>query len=268
MLKSLQRPEANVMQRLAVQLLCKQLDQAWTYFNRSWKMQDHVYVQYLELNSFQTRFREVSGRLAQVEVQLRDLSTSASTIDDANELLDSLDSLAQSFAVENSKARELIKLGQELLDDHRFATDCVQPKCAELRRMLQKLDMVLNDKRRLLHQFLDLIDGIDAANKWSTSALDHLERQDVDPGVGQQRSSLTADEDVFSQIRQIDYLLSKSRELKLRTRRDFEETFDELKDILAPQTIFGVDDALGQLEAVTMQVMQRREELRSRATRY
>ena len=34
MLKSLQRPEANIMQRLAVQLLCKQLDQAWTYFNR------------------------------------------------------------------------------------------------------------------------------------------------------------------------------------------------------------------------------------------
>ena len=55
MLKSLQRPEANVMQRLAVQVLCKQLDQAWTYFNRSWKMQDHVYVQYLELNTFQIR---------------------------------------------------------------------------------------------------------------------------------------------------------------------------------------------------------------------
>lgn len=34
MLKSLQRPDSNVMQRLAVQVLCKQLDQAWTYFNR------------------------------------------------------------------------------------------------------------------------------------------------------------------------------------------------------------------------------------------
>ena len=79
--------------------------------------------------------------------------------------------------------------------------------------------------------------------------------------------SLT-DEDVFSQIRQIDYLLSKSRELKLRSRREFEETFDELKEMLAPQTIFAVDDALDQLESVTVQVMQKREELRSRATRY
>ena len=76
------------------------------------------------------------------------------------------------------------------------------------------------------------------------------------------------DEDVFSQIRQIDYLLSKSRELKLRSRRDFEETFDELKEMLSPQTIFAVDDALDQLESVTLKVMQKREELRSRATRY
>ena len=122
------------------------------------------------------------------------------------------------------------------------------------------MDMMLTEKRRILHKFLDLIDGIEAANKWSSSALSHLERQD------EPRSSMT-DEDVFSQIQQIDYLLSKSRELKLRSRREFEETFDELKDMLAPQTIFAVDDALDQLETVTLQVMQKREELRSRATR-
>ncbi len=119
------------------------------------------------------------------------------------------------------------------------------------------------EKRGILNKFLDLIDGIEAANKWSCSALNHLDRQDQEPAT---RSSLT-DEDVFSQIRQIDYLLSKSRELKLRSRRDFEETFDELKEMLTPQTIFAVDDALDQLEAVTLKVMQKREELRSRATR-
>ena len=67
--------------------------------------------------------------------------------------------------------------------------DCVQPKCTELRRLVQKLEVMLGEKRRILHKFLDLIDGIEAANKWSTSALSHLSRQE-DP-----RSSLT-DEDV------------------------------------------------------------------------
>ena len=150
--------------------------------------------------------------------------------------------------------------GQDLLDDHRFTVDCVQPKCTELRRLVQKLEVMCTEKRRIVHKFFDLIDGIEATNKWSNSALSHLNRQD-DP-----RSSLT-DEDVFSQIRQIDYLLSKSRELKLRSRREYEETFDELKEMLSPQTIFAVDDALDQLETVTVQVMQARDELRSRATR-
>lgn len=162
---------------------------------------------------------------------------------------------------QNKNLKKISFTGQDLLDDHRFTVDCVQPKCSELRRSVQKLEVLLGEKRGILHKFLDLIDGIEAANKWSASALGHLERQD-EP----QRSSLT-DEDVFSQIRQIDYLLSKSRELKLRSRREFEETFDELKEMLSPQTIFSVDDALDQLEAVTVKVMQKREELRSRATR-
>ena len=75
-------------------------------------MQDHVYVQYLELNSFQTRFREISTSLSAVEISLRDFNASASTVEDANALLDTLDAIAQSLAVESSKAKDLIKLGK------------------------------------------------------------------------------------------------------------------------------------------------------------
>ena len=74
-------------------------------------------------------------------------------------------------------------------------------------------------------------------------------------------------ENVYSQIRQIDYLLSKSRELKLRSRHDFEDNYDEIKDIVSAQTLFGVDDALEQLDTVTVRVMQRREDLRSKTIR-
>ena len=73
--------------------------------------------------------------------------------------------------------------------------------------------------------------------------------------------------DVFSQIRQLDYLLSKSRELKLRSRADFDEDFEEIKDSMAAQTVFAVDDGLERLESVTFRVMRRREELRARALR-
>ena len=86
-------------------------------------MQDHVYVQYLELNSFQSRFREISVSLEQVEANLRDFSTGATTVDNANLLLARLETVEQSLAMESTKARDLIRLGQDLLDDHRFAAD-------------------------------------------------------------------------------------------------------------------------------------------------
>ena len=110
MLKSLQRPDANVMQRLAVQVLCKQLDQAWTYFNRSWKMQDHVYVQYLELNTFQIRFREVVNAFAEDLARLeRDVPTGGfSSEDEVNDAVDKLDSLSQTaIAADVARATEL-----------------------------------------------------------------------------------------------------------------------------------------------------------------
>ena len=71
------------------------------------------------------------------------------------------------------------------------------------------------------------------------------------------------------QIRQIDYLLSKSRELKIRSRNDFETYYEDIKDAtVSAQTLFAVDDALEQFHNVTARIMQRREHLRTYATRY
>ena len=71
--------------------------------------------------------------------------------------------------------------------------------------------------------------------------------------------------DVFSQIRQLDYLLSKSRELKLRSRADFEEDFDEIKDIISAKTMFKTDDHIQRMEEVRAKVVSRLEMLREKA---
>ena len=91
-------------------MLCKQLDQAWTYFNRSWKMQDRVYVQYLELGAFQAGFGEVASALADDVARLeREVPTGGfSSEDEVNDAVDKLDSLAQAgVAVDVERAREL-----------------------------------------------------------------------------------------------------------------------------------------------------------------
>ncbi len=276
MLKSLQRPEANVMQRLAVQVLCKQLDQAWTYFSRSWKMQDHVYVQYLELNTFQARFRELANSFALHHERLeREVPSAAAAVavgfgsaEEANAGLDKLDSIEEALAADVAKAADLEKMGEDLLGDHSFVSDCVQPKCSELKMMCAKSERALDEKRRLLHKFLELFDSLALLSKWCATATGHLERSEADSARLHPGGGGDDELDVFSQIRQLDYLLSKSRELKLRSRAEFEEDFDDLKEAMSPQALFAVDDGLDQLEAVTFRVMRRREELRAKAVRY
>ena len=55
--------------------------------------------------------------------------------------------------------------------------------------------------------------------------------------------------------------------MKLRSRRDFDVEYDEIKDLMAAQTLFNVDDAIESLDKVTVKVMDRREELRAKAVR-
>ncbi len=100
--------------------------------------------------------------------------------------------------MDGAKARELSKIGQELLQDHNFALDCVQPKCSELKIMCQKLENLLTEKRRVLHKFLDMFEGVQSINKWCNTSTEHLNK-----------SGGNSNEDIFSQIRQIDYLLSR-----------------------------------------------------------
>ena len=125
----------------------------------------------------------------------------------------------------------------------------------------------MEEKRRVLHKNLDLMEAVDALNKWCGTASDHLDSGcDLEAPAGP--TDVTSSSDPFSQIRQIDYLLSRSRELKVRTRNDFENCYDDIKDVsVSAQTLFAVDDALERFGAVSAGLMQRREQLRNYATR-
>ena len=68
------------------------------------------------------------------------------------------------------------------------------------------------------------------------------------------------DQDVLSQI-------SKSRDLKLKSIVDFEEDFDDIKDLISPKTLFMVDDKLNQIDEVKQEVIDRREMLREKASK-
>ena len=64
-----------------------------------------------ENDTSQTKIKSNKVKIFESPFYFRDLNASAASVEDANALLDTLDAIAQTLAVESSKARDLIKLG-------------------------------------------------------------------------------------------------------------------------------------------------------------
>ena len=248
---------ANVMQRLAVEMLCNQLDNTWEYFTATFKMQDHLYVQYVELSQFNNQFGELAKKFGENEKVIKKLSLSVSSIDEVNHELDQLDSVIEALSIDALKAKKLSKFGKDLMQHHSFTRDTLEPKCAEIKVMCKRQEMLFLEKRRILLKFMDLFEALENMSKWCDTAEHHL---------GKKPSRNIDEQDVLSQIRQIDYLMSKSRDIKIRGRIDFEEDFDDIKDIISTKTLFMVDDHIHRMEEVKNKVVLRRENVREKAT--
>ena len=83
------------MQKLSVQMLCYQLDKTWQFFTRTFKMQDHIYVQYVELSVFQTEFQSLLTRFRDHQEVIDEVSDNPSTVQDINSELDKLEDMME-----------------------------------------------------------------------------------------------------------------------------------------------------------------------------
>ena len=216
-----------------------------------------MYVQHVELNTFQSQFRELSHKFSENEKLIQKLSTTGSNLHEVNEELDKFDNVIEAFALDVQKANKLSKVGSDLILEHEFARDSLEPKCTELRIMCKRQEILFLERRQTLLKFLDLFEGLDNLSKWCTTASQHLNMdQDMD-----------RDQDILSQIRQIDYLLSKARGMKIKSRIDFEEDFDDIKHLITAKTLFAVGDKIKQFEEVKKEVTTRRTILREKAAK-
>ena len=83
------------MQRLAVDILCNQLDETWNYFTTTFKMQDHFYVQFVELYQFENEFHELVNKFNENGKIINRLITSGYgfSLEEINKELDEIDNV-------------------------------------------------------------------------------------------------------------------------------------------------------------------------------
>ena len=118
-----------------------------------------------------------------------------------SELLDKLDNIMEAFTEDIEAAVALSKVGSDLILEHEFARDSLEPKCTQLRIMCKTQEILFLGKRQTLLKFVDLFEGLESLAAWCSTTTQHL-NMDLD---------MDRDTDILSQIRQIDYLLSKAR---------------------------------------------------------
>ena len=107
------------MQKLAVQMLCYQLDTTWQFFTRTFKMQvqsystyicltwkfpenfyfstwqDHLYVQYVEVAVFQAEYQQLSGKIRENEAIIQSICEGGSDLGEVTGELDKLEDMME-----------------------------------------------------------------------------------------------------------------------------------------------------------------------------
>ena len=221
-------------------------------------LQDHLYVQYVELDLFQNEFTHLVNKFNENEKELLGLKMSGTSIDDIKTHLDKLDSVMENISVDALRAKRLSKAGQKLIAEHSFTRDFLEPKCFEIKMMCKRQEVLFTERRQALLNFCDLFDSIENVSKWCKTVNQHLKKD---------QETMERDQDVLSRIQQLDYLLSKSRNLNIKSRLDFEEHFDSIKDLISPKTLFLVDDTLSMFDTVKQEVIHTRETLREKVAK-
>ena len=271
--KKMQENGANIMQRLAVDILCNQLDETWNYFTTTFKMQDRIYVQFVELYQFENEFRELVNKFSENEKIINRLIMTGfgSSMEEINRELDEIDNVINALSVDVAKAKHLCRSGKELMMEHSFTRESLEFNCAELKVMCKKQEILFLERRRPLLKFYDMYEALDNISEWCESATKHLEKEPPKEGEEQeqepeQKQEEEQEQDVLSELRQLEYLMSRARDIKIRGRADFEDDFDEIKDLISAKTLVTVDDHITKLEDVKKKVSDRRDTLRQKAT--
>ena len=92
---------------------------------------------------------------------------------------------------------------------------------------------------------------------WCESATKHLEKENSQNQGEESR-------DLLSELRQLEYLVNESEEIKIRGRTHFEEEYVEIKDLISEKTLIKVDEHINKLEEVKNKVCEKRDELRKK----
>ena len=123
--------------------------------------------------------------------------------------------------------------------------------------MMNRQQLLFDDRKKPLVKFRDMYEAMNNITTWCDSATKHLEKE---------KNPKTSEEapDLLSELRQLEYLVTESEDIKIRGRTHFEDDYVEIKDLISEKTLIKVDEHINKLEEVKTKVCDKRDELRKK----
>ena len=130
--------------------------------------------------------------------------------------------------------------------------------------MISRQELLFDDRKKPLIKFRDMYEAMNNINNWCETATKHMEKKKRNENEGEEMKEETGS-DILSELRQLEFLLNKSEEIKIKGRTHFEDDFVEIKDLISEATLIKVDEHISNLEEVKKKVSDKRDVLRKKA---
>ena len=102
--------------------------------------------------------------------------------------------------------------------------------------MINRQELLFEDRKKPLIKFRDMYEAMNNINEWCETATKHIDKQSETSDATKEETGA----DILSELRQLEFLLNKSAEIKIKGRTHFEEDFVEIKDLISETTIVKV----------------------------
>lgn len=232
-------PESKLINVTTVERLLVQLDETEQGFDNFWRAREDLFHQWLELRRFEHKFREIQTNLDRNSKVLNEMSDMGDSVSRVDDLLAEANQFVEDTSDDIENAKQLKRIGEQLIESKHYAVDSIKPKCVELQRFCDEFSMRLLKRLDSLGKYRDLQERVERANKWCTRGVDLL--------AGQQLERCTSPEFARSALEEVDTFLKSSSEFKLDNPREFRNFF---KDMITPETTALVQQVLKRIDDV------------------
>ncbi|XP_049825269.1 guanine nucleotide exchange factor DBS-like isoform X2 [Aethina tumida] len=224
----------------AVERLLVQLEETEKTFDEFWQQHSTNLRHCLELRRFEQDFRELQSNFDGHFKTVSEMTEIGETASRVDTLIKETVAFEKLCLVDIERAEEVISSGQHLITiKNSCPLECVQPKCAELKRMKDILIEKLTKRMEDLNKCRELMERMEKANKWCSVGIDVLASQKIE-------KCSTSTELAESYLQEIQDFIATAKEFTTNNPRDLKHIFQDSitaeTKALVTQVIQRIDD--------------------------